>query len=130
MEVNILILNSEISIALKNYCGQFNLINFSIFEIGKINSRLDLLKVRLVKHNVLLFKINCPVCGNKHYYRYSICEFLKREILIGGCEVYGTPLFYIGNNKKIIKKVNTYNKVVAQDIKLFKNAIKGETYMV
>lgn len=111
MEVNILILNTEISIALKNYCGQFDLINFSIFEIGKINYRFEPLKVHLVKHNVLLFKIKCPVCGNNHYYRYSICEFLRREILIGGCEVYGTPLFYIGNNEKIIKKVNIYNKV-------------------
>jgi hypothetical protein len=119
-----LILNSEISIALKNYCGKFDLIDFSIFEIGKINSRLELLKVNLVNHNVLLFKIKCPVCGNKHYYRYSICEFLKREILIGGCEVYGTPLFYIGNNEKIIKKVNIYNKVISEDIKLFINEIK------
>lgn len=119
-----MILNSEISIALKNYNGKFELINFSIFEIEKMNSRLELLKVSLVKHNVLLFKIMCPVCGNKHYYRYSICEFLKREILIGGCEVYGTPLFYIGNNEKIIKKVNIYNKGISQDIKLFKNGIK------
>lgn len=119
-----MILNSEISIALKNHSRKFDLIDFSIFEIEKINSKLEFLEVSLVNHNMLLFKIKCPICGNKHYYRYSICEFLKREILIGGCEVYGTPLFYIGNNEKIIKKVNIYNKVISEDIKLFKNGIK------
>lgn len=35
----------------------------------------------------------------------------KREIIVGGCEILGIPLFYIGNKSTIEERVYKQNQI-------------------
>ena len=101
-----MIFNTDMSIALKNFYGQYDLKNFSLFEINKINESFTSLKVKIQNNEEIILKIKCPLCGNYHQYKYSVNEFARRKIIIGGCEVLGLPLFYIGNHYKVKQKIS------------------------
>lgn len=104
-----MVFNTECSIALKNNLGQYYLKSFSIFEIDKIICELPSLEVIWSKKCDIYFKIKCPICGEDHYYKYNINEFMRREVVIGGCEITGIPIFYIGRDKNVYERVNRFN---------------------
>lgn len=103
-----MLFNTEISIALKDSFGRYEIIDFSIFDFTKINNRYNWLQIKLNKNKQIVFNVKCILCGKNHYYRYSVCDIVKRDILIGGCEVLGIPLFYIGNKEKVLQKIGRY----------------------
>lgn len=106
-----MIFNAYMSIAVKNFYDQYDIGFISLFELDKVNESFTSLKVKLENNKEILLKISCPICGNYHYYRYSINEFMKKKLIFGGCEVLGVPLFYIGNEDEVRKKVNKYNSI-------------------
>lgn len=106
-----MILNANTSIAVKNSYDRYDIEFFSLFELSKVNETFTFLKIKVQNNKEILIKISCPLCGNYHYYRYTINEFLKRKLSIGGCEVLGVPLFYIGDKDEVSKKVNKHNGI-------------------
>jgi hypothetical protein len=103
-----MLFNTDMSIALKNFYGHYDINRFSLFETNKINENFTSLKVKVQNNREIILKVKCPLCGNYHCYRYSINEFVKRKLIIGGCEALGEPLFYIGNYDKVNEKVNQF----------------------
>ncbi|NEZ47412.1 hypothetical protein FDF74_09420 [Clostridium niameyense] len=104
-------LQTELAIAIKNEFCEYDIVDFSLFNISKINYSNTLLKITKHKFNNIYFNVKCPLCGNIHKYNYNIVEFLKRDMIVGGCEVLGSPLFYIGKKEMVEKRANKYNEI-------------------
>lgn len=108
-----MLFNTDISIALKNFEGFYDLETFSIFETNKISENFTSLEIKNC-NKIISFKVRCPHCGKYHNYKYSINEFIKKELIVGGCEILGLPLFYMGNYNKVNKKVSRHNNINKQ----------------
>lgn len=102
------------SIAFKDAWCQYHIKQFSLFKIDKLNTTLEGIEIKMNKNRELTLKVKCPICGGYHRYCYSINELVKREIIIGGCEVIGCPLFYIGDKSKVEVHINKINEVNRQ----------------
>lgn len=106
-----MLLNVDVSIALKNFYGYYDINRFSLFETDRINENFTSLKVKVQNNREIILKVKCPVCGKYHYYRYSVNEFVRRKLVIGGCEVFGEPLFYIGKYDKVNQKISQFKNL-------------------
>lgn len=106
-----MLLDTIISIAFKNSLGQYDVKRISIFEINSISIYFNCSHVAWINNKEVEFKIECPICGECHYYYYNIMEFVKGSMIIGGCEKVGYPIFFIGNSEKVEEKINKYNEV-------------------
>lgn len=107
----VLLFDSEISIGYKDYSGQYKISRFSLFELEKMNNESSYLEIKLLKSKEISIKYKCPFCCNIHKFSYTISDFVKREIVVGGCENLGLPLFFIGNRENIEQIVEKYRKV-------------------
>lgn len=106
-----MIFNTELSIALKNNIGQYQSKNFSFFEFEKVICEFPSLEIKWNKRREFLFKVKCPLCGEEHFYKYGCNDFIKRDVIIGGCEVTGIPIFYIGKDRNVSDRVNKFNDI-------------------
>jgi hypothetical protein len=104
-------INTEFSIALKNSFGQYLSKSFSVFEIEKVICDFPSLEIKWADRRELIFKVKCPICCKDHYYKYDRNDFIKREVVVGGCEVTGMPIFYIGKNRNVTERINRFNDI-------------------
>lgn len=105
-----MILETCKTVAVKNNQGGYDIKNISIFEANDFNVCFSLAHSKKSSKNIII-KVKCPLCCNYHTYKYSTSDFLKRDLIVGGCELIGMPLFYLGNRIKVEQKVNKYNKI-------------------
>ncbi|MDP4177269.1 MAG: hypothetical protein Q8900_02880 [Bacillota bacterium] len=106
-----MVFNSNVCIALKNDFGGYDIKNISLFDIKKIETIFTNFKIVINKNKEVVITLKCPICYNYHTYRYNINELFNREMNIGGCDVLGMPVFFIGDYNKIIEKVNKFIEV-------------------
>ncbi|APH22748.1 hypothetical protein CF088_08030 [Clostridium botulinum] len=106
-----MIIQTELGIAIKNAFGKYELIDFSLFNTSKINEYELGLTINKSNKGSIVITAKCHICNNIHKYNYNIDEFLKREIIVGGCEILGIPLFYIGNKSTIEERVYKQNQI-------------------
>lgn len=109
-----MVLNTDLSIAIKDDYGQYDIKKFSLFRLEKLNSGFSSLEVKVIRNKYVVFKLECPLCGEFHYYKYSINEFVKRKMIIDGCEKLGSPLFFIGNKPEVEQRINKHREVKKQ----------------
>ena len=107
-----MIFDTNIAMALKNSDGQYKVCELTIFEIESMKTRFPSLNVELHKGNEILIKVKCCLCGEYHFYHYNVNELLRRNMVIGGCEQLGLPIFLIGKNQKVIEKVNQHRETI------------------
>lgn len=109
--------NTNLSFALKNQIGQYEIKKFTLFKINSLNNKFENIDIKYTDNKEIAFKIKCPICNKYHYYTYSLDIFFKREVTLGGCEFLGEQIFLIGNTEKISEIINKYmnikNKVYA-----------------
>ncbi|AZV55293.1 hypothetical protein [Clostridium sp. AWRP] len=105
-----MVFETNISIAIINPEGKYCMKDFSIFDTNKINESFTSLKVSYINNGVLSLKIKCGLCGSIHYYKYNINKVVKKNIIIGGCELLGFPIFCIGNRKSVEEKILRYTR--------------------
>lgn len=110
LEVRVLLFNKDMSIAYKDYNCQYNVLDFSLFEIEKVNNKCSSLDIKLLRNKEIFIKVKCPICAQCHSYSYNIADFVKREMIIGGCEVFGLPLFLIGNSDSVKQIIDKYRE--------------------
>ncbi|WP_368489528.1 hypothetical protein [Clostridium sp. BJN0013] len=98
-------------IVIKTPEGNHIVKNFSAFNLNKINENSTFLKVSFLNNKMVSLKVKCIFCENTHYYRYSIGDLIKKDMIIGGCDILGLPILYIGNCKMIEDEILKYTKV-------------------
>lgn len=103
-----MLFDDKVCVAFKNIDGQYISNDFSVFELNDISQNFTWVRFKMDSKNICI-SLQCPICGEKHIYRYKICDFVRTEVIIGGCENFGTPVFYIGNKEKVRLHVKRYN---------------------
>lgn len=103
--------NTNLSFALKNEMGEYEVKDFILFQLDKFNSSFKNLKVNYDKNNGITFKLRCPFCNEYHYYTYKFNTFFKSDMIIGGCENLGEQSFIIGKSDKVIERVKRYMSI-------------------
>lgn len=106
-----MLLDSNISIAIKDESGKYIIKNTCFFKLKELNKEITSLNSIKIFNGEILFNICCPLCGESHCYTYSLKELISRDILIGGCDEIGIPVFYIGNYEKIRKRILNYDNI-------------------
>ncbi|WP_027623655.1 hypothetical protein [Clostridium lundense] len=106
-----MLLDSKISIAIKNESGKYIIRSTCFFKLKELNKEITSLNSIKIFNGEILFNIRCPLCGEIHCYKYSLKELVLRDILIGGCDEIGIPIFYIGNYEKIKRKILNYDNI-------------------
>lgn len=106
-----MVIDSVISVAFKNYIGQYDLKRLSIFDITSMSKYFELVNGVCTNNKEIEVKVKCPICGEYHYYTYGISELIKGAMVIGGCEKIGSPVFFIGKTEKVEEKINKYIEV-------------------
>jgi hypothetical protein len=109
-----LIYNTDLGIALKEKSGLYRMCSVSLFNLNGISKFFPLVSLEKGDNRELVFGVTCTMCGEKHHYNYSLSELIKRDMLIGGCQVTGKPVFIIGKYNKIENFINRHNEINKQ----------------
>jgi len=105
-----MLINGMVSLAFKNSLEQYDVERISLFNIVNINEYFPNINCTKTGSKEVGIKVKCPVCNDYHYYSYSINDFIKRTMVIGGCEKTGLPIFFIGKIDKVEEQVNKYRE--------------------
>lgn len=112
-----MLLDTNIAIALKESNWQYKIEDISLFSIENIGKTLKAMDIDTYRGKDVLIKVKCPLCDEIHFYNYHIANIIKKDIIIGGCDKLGVPIFFIGKKNTIIKRVQEYiqinNKIYA-----------------
>ena len=103
-----MLLNTRISIAVKDNAGKYEISEVSLFQLNGFS--INSLCFEVTKNNITL-RCNCPFCDEIHSYNYEVKKMLNRNLIVGGCESIGIPVFYIGKSIKVSQMVSRYNEV-------------------
>ncbi|WP_163192869.1 hypothetical protein [Clostridium thermarum] len=103
--------NTELKIAVKDTESRYNMIDTSIFEIESTSKHLPNFQSKITKAKDVYVKVKCPICGEYHEAKYKISDLLKKQLVVGGCELTGSPIFFVGKPMRINKYISKYNEV-------------------
>ncbi|WP_333859662.1 hypothetical protein [Clostridium sp.] len=106
-----MIFETNMGIAIKTLEGNYAFKSFSLFNLNKINKDFTSLDVSFLNNKILSLRVKCIFCESIHHYKYSIRELIRKGMIIGGCDVLGLPILYVGNCEIIEKEIVKYNKV-------------------
>ncbi|MHC1720228.1 MAG: hypothetical protein AB9844_06025 [Clostridiaceae bacterium] len=106
-----MILETDRAIALKNNKGTYDISTISFFRGEEADVSISITRQKFKSGSNLTLKIRCPLCGVIHSYKYGLRDFFVRQLLVGGCEFTGMPLFYIGYAEKVQEKISRIKKI-------------------
>lgn len=106
-----MIYNTELKIAVKNCAGRYCSKDTSIFELTNVTEHIPSLYIAINRQREIVVKVKCPICGEEHKYTYNIKDLLKRQMSIGGCEITGEPVCFIGKALKVSKFISKYDMI-------------------
>lgn len=105
-----MLLGTNVSIAIKN-SRNYGVKSFSLFNCAELSENLSALQISLVNKTEVMIKVECEYCGGIHFYKYNLHDFIKKQLIVGGCEALGFPLFYVGKELKVRDTINKVNKI-------------------
>lgn len=106
-----MLVESMISIAFKNSFEQYNVKRISLFNIVNVDKYFAAINCKKINSRDVEIRVKCPVCNEYHVYNYNVNDFIKRTMVIGGCEKTGLPIFFIGKTEKVEEQVNKYKEI-------------------
>lgn len=114
-----MILDTSISIALKNQFGQYDIKSTSLFKIKEANNLSELMKIDLKNKNTVIIKAKCPLCSKWHSFNFCVNDMINQELILCGCKTLGTPVLFIGEDKNVRSRVKKYNKIIKETYAIF-----------
>lgn len=114
-----MILDTSISIALKNQFGKYDIKSTSLFKIKEANKLFELMKMDLKNKNTVIINVKCPLCSKWHSFNYCINDMINQELIVCGCKTLGTPVLFIGEDKKVKSRVKKYNSIIKETYAIF-----------
>lgn len=106
-----MILETEVTVALKNNDGGYDVSSISVFKADGLNVSYTVARSKTKSGRSITLKVRCPLCGGTHTFKYSLHEFCVRSIIVGGCEFTGIPLFYAGDEARVREKISRISKI-------------------
>lgn len=103
--------NTELRIAIKDVENRYNSMDTSVFQLENFENHLPNFQLRITKPKEIDIDIKCPICGECHESKYSLSDLIRKQMIIGGCEVTGLPIYFIGKPIKVSKYINRYNEI-------------------
>ncbi|KOF56659.1 MULTISPECIES: hypothetical protein [Clostridium] len=114
-----MILDTSLSIALKDELGRYNIGNINLFKIEEANNIFKLMKIKLKNKNTVMVSLKCPLCEKWHSFNYCINDMINQELIVCGCKTLGTPVLFIGENDRVSDRVKQYNRVIKETYAIF-----------
>lgn len=114
-----MILDTSISIALKNQFGKYDIKSTSLFKIKEANNLFKLMEMDLKNKNTAIIKLKCPLCSKWHSFNCCINDMINQELIVCGCKTLGTPVLFIGEDEKVRDRVKQYNKIIKETYAIF-----------
>ncbi|SCN23866.1 hypothetical protein N3C_1535 [Clostridium sp. N3C] len=103
--------NFDIKIAVKNSNNCYKSYDFSIFELESISDYLPDFNATINSSNKICIRYKCPICGEEHENNYNIKDFFRKQLIIGGCDITGSPVYFVGQPIKVSKYISKYNEI-------------------
>lgn len=114
-----MILDTSISIALKNQFGKYDIEGTSLFKIKEANKLFELMKVDLKNKNTIMIRLKCPLCSKWHSFNCCVNDVINQELIVYGCKTLGTPVLFVGENKKVKSRAKKYNRIIKETYAIF-----------
>ncbi|WMJ79693.1 hypothetical protein RBU49_12545 [Clostridium sp. MB40-C1] len=106
-----MIIDTVVSIAIKNSMAQYDMKKIYIFNFKDIPKLFNNVDIKYIENNKINLRIKCPICGEYHCYEYKINSLIEGTMMIGGCEKIGLPIIFLGKSEKVEGKVNKYKEI-------------------
>lgn len=106
-----MILDTSISVALKDEFGKYDIKNINLFKINEANSLFKFMKIKLNNKNTVMISLRCPLCGKWHTFNCCVSNVISQELVVCGCKTLGMPVLFVGNNGEVKARVKQYNKI-------------------
>ena len=106
-----MLIRTDITMAMKRSNGNYDIKDITLFDMLKLKDLDNEFEIDSNRAREATIKVKCPVCGKNHEYKYNFSDMLNRNIIIGGCENFGVPIFYVGKRKSIMQRVDRYKQV-------------------
>ncbi len=103
--------NFVIRLAVKDLSNCYKSYDLSIFKLKSISDYLPNINVTITKAKRILVRYNCPICGEEHEISYNIKDLIRKQLIIGGCDITGSPVYFIGQPIKVSKYISKYNEI-------------------
>ncbi|MDP4088937.1 MAG: hypothetical protein Q8930_06660 [Bacillota bacterium] len=103
--------NTELKIAVKDTDSRYNTMDISIFELANSVEHLPNFQSSITRSKEVSVKVKCPICGECHENRYKLNDLIKKQMIIGGCESTGIPIYFVGKPLKVTKYISRYNEI-------------------
>lgn len=103
--------NFDIRIAVKDSRNCYKSYDLSIFKLKSISDYLPSVNAKINRSKKIYVRYNCPICGEEHECNYNIKDLLRKQLIIGGCDITGSPVYFIGNPIKVSKYISKYNEI-------------------
>lgn len=108
-----MIFNTEIAIAFKDEQGRYIKFNGTVFGLSGLIKRYHAAKIIFYRKKQIAFSVKCPICEEVHNYVYEIRDIVDKELIVGGCEKIGIPIFYIGKENGISDIIKKQHEVIS-----------------
>ncbi|HCW04010.1 MAG TPA: hypothetical protein DGK91_05415 [Clostridium sp.] len=103
--------NFDFRIAVKDKKNCYKTYDVSIFKLKSISDYLPNINTITTRSRKIYVKYKCPICGEEHENNYSIKDLLRKQLIVGGCELTGSPVYFIGKPIKVSKYISKYNEI-------------------
>lgn len=107
-----MIFDTSFSIAIKDNLGKYHIEDFTLFEVEKINEKLNHVKIKINKNREIIINLRCTLCEGNHRYVYNISDLNKTKLIVGGCKILGNPIMFIGKPYDVRHHIDKIEKRV------------------
>lgn len=101
----------EMVLAFKRLDFSYNMKKVNIFSLTEKDNIFKEINISKKSNGEISFSTLCSICGEYHVYNISLKSLIKKNVLILGCKVLGTPIIILGKKEEVENLVLHHNFV-------------------